>query len=142
MQKYSSPAAPTSDFSRAYENMRGEDLTTAGPYIINMFFNNHICVSDVLVQRTSPGRQTSNVAMIQVTYKTSDNTYLKTSDGNTIVLQSPSDNPIVTEDQLRCNIQGIDVAILKTTDQKKPSFVRLIVDGCYAPSKTVLLETQ
>ncbi|CAM4973900.1 unnamed protein product [Rotaria socialis] len=49
MQQFSSPAAPLSDFSRAYANMRGEDLTNA-PYKIYMFFNNVICVSDVLVQ--------------------------------------------------------------------------------------------
>ncbi|CAF4275432.1 unnamed protein product, partial [Rotaria sp. Silwood2] len=138
MRTYSSHAAPLSDFSRAYENMRGEDLTTEGPYIINLFFNNHICVSDVLVQRTALGRQPSNVAKIEVSYKTSDKTDLKTSDGKTIVIQSPDDNPTVTENQLRCNIQGIDVKILKTTDQNKPSFVRLMVIGCYGSISTVL----
>ncbi|CAF4894723.1 unnamed protein product [Rotaria sp. Silwood1] len=138
MQTYASPSAPFSDFSRAYENMRGEDLTTEGPYIINLFFNNHICVSDVLIQRTAPGRKISNVAKIEVSYKTSNKTDLKTSDGNTIVLQSPDDNPTVTENQLRCNIQGIDVKILKTTDQNKPSSVRLMVIGCYGPINTML----
>ncbi|CAF4215767.1 unnamed protein product, partial [Rotaria magnacalcarata] len=137
MQEFSSPAAPFSDFSRAYENMRGENLTEK-PYIINMFFNNAICVSDVLVQRTAPGQKTSNVAQIEVSYKTPENTDLTTADGNLIVLQSPANNPTVTESQLRCNIQGIEVTILATTDQNPPSFVRLIVDGCYGPLVTML----
>ncbi|CAF3672957.1 unnamed protein product, partial [Rotaria socialis] len=137
MQQFSSPAAPLSDFSRAYANMRGEDLTNA-PYKIYMFFNNVICVSDVLVQITAPGRSTSNVAQIEVSYKTSDGSDLKSANGSPIVLQSPVNNPTVTEIPLRCNIQGINVTILGTTDQKPPSFVRLIVDGCYGPLITIL----
>ncbi|CAM4985052.1 unnamed protein product, partial [Rotaria socialis] len=137
MQQFSSPAAPLSDFSRAYANMRGEDLTNA-PYKIYMFFNNVICVSDVLVQVTAPGRSTSNVAQIEVSYKTSDGSDLKSANGSPIVLQSPVNNPTVTEIPLRCNIQGINVRILGTADQKPPSFVRLIVDGCYGPLITIL----
>ncbi|CAF4966026.1 unnamed protein product, partial [Rotaria socialis] len=79
-----------------------------------MFFNNVICVSDVLVQVTAPGRSTSNVAQIEVSYKTSDGSDLKSANGSSIVLQSPVNNPTVTEIPLRCNIQGINVTILGT----------------------------
>ena len=138
VQIFSSPAAPFSDFSRAYQNMRGENLITSGPYIINIFFNNHICVSDVIVQRTAPGRDTSNVEQIEISYKSSDRTELKNPDGTSLVLRSPIDNPTVTDDPIRCKVQGIDVRVLKTTNANKPSFVRLMVIGCYAPSKLYL----
>jgi hypothetical protein len=141
MYKYSSPAAPTSDFSRAYEDMRGENLQLE-PYIINAFFNNLICVSEVRVQRTAPARNTSNVAKIEIHYKTSNGTDVKNSDGTTLVLQSPDDNPTINEESLRCNIQGIIVKILNTTDQKPPSFVRLMVEGCYGPSKSFLFNNK
>ncbi|CAF0925338.1 unnamed protein product [Rotaria sordida] len=137
MQTYSSPAAPFSDFSRAYENMQGEKLTEE-PYIINAFFSNPICVSEVRVQQEAPRYKPSNIAKIEVSYKTSDKTDLKTSDGNKIVLQSPDDNATVIENQLRCNVQGVDVKILKTTDENKPSFVRVMVLGCNAPISTML----
>jgi hypothetical protein len=114
--------------------MRGENLTQE-PYIINVNFNNPICVTDVLAQRTAPGQSDSNVAQIGISYKTTNGTDVLTPDGKILVLQSPDDDPIIKEQSLRCNIQGIQFQILKTTDQKPPSFVRLIVDGCYAPSK-------
>ena len=134
MYNLTSNSAPFSDLSRIYEGMRGEDLTQA-PYIVDANFNNLICVTDVSVQRTAPGRNDSNVAQIQISYTTSNGTNVLASDGKVLVLQSPDNNPTITEQSLRCNIQGIQFQILKTTDQKPPSFVRLIVDGCYAPSK-------
>ena len=137
MQTFSSSSAPFSDFSHAYENMRGENLIGERPYIINLFFNSRICVSDVLVQREAPGRQTSNVAQIEISYRFSNKSKLTTTDGNTLVIRSPDNHPIVTENQFRCNIQGIDVKILKTTDEKYPSFVRLMVFGCYGLSKEI-----
>lgn len=142
MQTFSSPAAPFSDFSRAYENMRGEQLTTDGPYIINLFFNNEVCISDVLIQRAAPGHQTSNVEKIEISYKTGNKTDLKNPDGTLLVLQSPDSDPTVTESQLRCNVQGINVKILKTTDNNKPSFVRLMVLGCSASSNKKLYEVR
>ena len=137
MQKYSSLQAPLSDFSRAYENMRGENLTTTGPYTINMVFNNHVCVSDVLVQRTAPDRKTSNVVQIEITYTTSNGTTMRTSEGKTLVLRSPDNDPTITEKSLRCDVKGIDVKVLKTDDNATPSFVRLMVIGCYGPSSLI-----
>ncbi|CAF4728283.1 unnamed protein product, partial [Rotaria socialis] len=69
----------------------------------------------------------------------SDGSDLKSANGSPITLQSPVNNPTVTEIPLRCNIQGINVRILGTADQKPPSFVRLIVDGCYGPRKQFFL---
>jgi hypothetical protein len=134
MKKYSSSQAPLSDFSRAYENMRGENLTTSGPYTINMVFNNLVCVSDVLVQRTASDRKTSNVVQIEVKYRTSNGSELKAPDGAAVVLRSLENDPTITEKSLRCNIQGIDVKVLKTADNEKPSSVRLMVTGCYPTS--------
>lgn len=130
MEKYSSLQAPLSDFTRAYENARGENLTTSGPYTINLVFNSLVCVTDVLVQRTALDRKTSNIVQIEVTYRTSNRTELKTSDGTIVTLRSPENDPTITEKSLRCNIQGIDVKVLKTADNDKPSFVRLMVIGC------------
>ena len=137
MQKYSSSQAPQSNFSRAYENMPGENLTTPGPYTINMVFSKQICVSDVLVQRSAPDRETSNIVQIEVNYRTSNGTEMTTSDGKILVLTSPKTDPTVTEKSLRCNIQGIDVKVLKTDDSQKPSFARLVVIGCYGPRTTM-----
>ncbi len=134
MYNLTSNSAPLSDLSRIYENMRGEDLTQA-PYIVNANFNNHICVSEVLVQRTATGRNDSNVAQIEISYTTANGTNVLMHDGKVLTLQSSDNNPTIIERSIRCNIQGIQFKILKTTDQKPPSFVRLMVIGCYAPSK-------
>lgn len=122
-----------SDLSRIYEGQRGEDFLVA-PHVIELNFNNPICVTDILVQRTAPSRTASNAAKIAVRYRTSNGTNVVTPDGRPLVLQSPDNNPTITEDSLRCDIQGIQVTILNTTDQRQPSFVRLMVIGCYAPS--------
>lgn len=140
MNKFSSPAADVfSDFTRAYENKRGEKLTGNAPYLINIVFKNHICVSNVLVQQNAPGQQPSNVAKIEVSYKVNDTTPLTTADGQPIVLQSADNEPIVRENQIRCGIHGIDVQILKLAYGDKPSNVRLIVMGCFEPSKQTWL---
>jgi hypothetical protein len=117
--------------------MRGEDLTIE-PYLVYATFNSPICVSDVLVQRTAPGRMDSNVAQIEISYINSNGSNVLTSDGKILTLQSPPNNPTITEQSLRCDIQEIIFKILKTTDQKSPSFVRLEVLGCYQPSKHFL----
>lgn len=122
-----------SDLSRIYENQRGEDFLVS-PYVVNLNFNNPICVTDVLVQRTASNRSTSNAAKIAVRYRTTNGTDSVGPDGRPLVLQSPDNNPAITENSLRCDIQGIQVTILNTTDQRPPSFVRLMVIGCYAPS--------
>ena len=133
MFNITSDSVPFSDLSRIYENQRGEDFLVS-PYVVNLNFNNPICVTDVLVQRTAPNRNTSNVAKIAVRYRTANGSNLVTADGRPRVSQSPDNNPTVTEDSLRCDIQGIQVTILNTADQRQPSFVRLMVIGCYAPS--------
>ena len=138
VQKYSSLQAPQSDFTRAYENLRGENLTTAGPYTINIVFNSLVCVTQVLVQRTADNRNTSNIVQIEVTYGTSNRTELKASDGTIVTLRSPENDPTITEKSLRCNIQGIDVKVLKTADKDKPSFTRLMVIGCFTPSSWIV----
>jgi hypothetical protein len=134
MYNLTTTAAPFSDFSQIYENMIGENLTRE-PYIINANFNDQICVSDVFVQKKATNRADSNVAKIEISYRTSNGSDVLTSDGKILVLQSPDTEPIVREQSLRCNIQGIRIKILNTIDQKQPSFVRLEVIGCYAPSK-------
>lgn len=134
-----SPSVVLSDLSRIYENLRGEDFIIP-PYVINLNFNNLICVTDVLVQRTAPNRNPSNAAKIAVRYRTSNGSEVLGSDGRALVLQSSDNNPMITEDALRCDIQGIQVTILNTTDQRSPSFVRLIVNGCYAPSNYLDIE--
>jgi hypothetical protein len=134
MYNFTSPSTSSLTFTRAYENMRGEDLTIE-PYLVYATFNTPICVSDVLVQRTALGRKDSNVAQIEINYINSNGSNVLTSDGKILTLQSPADNPTITEKSLRCDIQEIIFKILKTTDQKSPSFVRLEVIGCYQPSK-------
>ena len=124
-----------SDFSRAYEGLRGENLTTSGPYTVNIVFTNRVCVSEVLIQRTALTRGTSNVAQIEVVYKTVNGTDLKASDGSTIVLQSPRNTPTVTEKTPRCDVYGIDLRILNTDDNAKPINVRAMVMGCDTPSE-------
>ncbi len=133
-----SNAAPLSDFSRIYENMRGEDLTQQ-PYTINFNFNNQICVSEVLLQRIAPNRNDSNVAKIAISYTTSNGSYVLTSDGQKLVLQSPDNDPTIREQTLRCNIQGIQLTILNMTNNKRPAFVRVLVIGCYGPSKQIFI---
>ena len=123
-----------SDFSRAYEGLRGENLTTPGPYTVNINFLNRVCVSEVLIQRTALSRGTSNVAQIEVVYKTANGTDLKASDGNTLVLKSPANIPTVTETSPRCDVYGIDLRILNTDDKGAPVSVRAMVMGCDTPS--------
>jgi len=133
-----SNAAPLSDFSSIYASMQGKNLTKE-PYIINFNFNNEICVSEVLVQRTAPNKHNSNVAKIAISYTTNNGSYVLASDGEKLVLQSPDNDPTIQEQTLRCNIQGIQLTILNTTDQKPPYFVRVKVIGCYQPSKTIFI---
>jgi hypothetical protein len=132
VQKFTSAQVQFSDFSRAYENMAGEKLTSKGPYTINIVFTNLICVSEVLIQKTASYRRTSNVAQIELVYKTVNGTNLESSNGETLILQSPRNNPIITESSPRCNIQGVDIRILKTDDDMPPSSVRVMVMGCSA----------
>lgn len=128
-----SVSAPFSDLSRIYENLRGEDFIIP-PYVINLNFNNIICVTDILVQQTAPNRNPTNAAKIAVRYRTSNGSEVLAPDGRVLTLQSPDNNPTIIEDSLRCDIQGVQITILNTTDQRSPSFVRLIINGCYAPS--------
>ena len=135
MIKFSSPQAPFSDFSRAYENLRGENLTSAGPYTINIVFTNQICVSEVLIQQAALGRGSSNVAQIEVAYKSYNGSYLRTPTGENLVLQSSKTTPAITENPPRCNIQGIDVRILSTNGNAFPYNVRVMVIGCTGTRK-------
>jgi hypothetical protein len=129
-----SKSAPFSDFSRIFEGSPGENLTVA-PYIINVNFKNLICVTKSLVQRQAYGRKDSNVAQIQITYTTTNGTSVLGSDGKVLTLTSPDDDPTIVEPSVRCNIEGIQFTILKTTDKLQPLFVRLMVIGCFAPGK-------
>ena len=134
---FSAQASFMSDFSQAYENLRGENLISPGPYIINLIFGNTICVSQVLVQVTAPNRKPSNVAKIQISYKAANGSVLTTADGKTtLVLTSPDNDPTVNETSPRCNVKGIDVTILNTTDKAAPAFVRLKVMGCDGSCKS------
>ena len=107
---------------------------TKAPYIVNVNFNSPICLTESLVQVTAPNRRNSNVAQIQITYTTSNGTNVLGSNGKVLTLTSPDNNPTIIEPSLRCDVQGIQFTILKTTDKLSPSFVRLMVIGCYAPS--------
>jgi hypothetical protein len=125
--------------SRAYENKVGENLN-ALPSVINILFNDPICVSDVLVQQIVPKYNTSNVAQIQVSYNLTNGTQLKTPDGKLFTIRSSDNLPAISETPMRCDIQGIDVTILKTFDKNLPSWVRLKVMGCYGQSKRFLFK--
>jgi hypothetical protein len=135
VRKFSSPQAPFSDFSRAYENMRGENLTSTGPYTINVVFANQVCVSEVLIQQEAPGRSSSNVAQIEIVYKNFNDTNVRAPNGEILVLKSSRDTPRITENQPRCNIQGIDIRILSTSNNAFPYNVRAMVMGCSATRK-------
>jgi len=139
MLKYTSPEKTRfSDFSKAYKDHAGENLTQSTNYTIEASFKSHICVSDIYVQVNATNYPSSNVAQIQVSYVTMNGTVLTASDGTPLLLQSADDNPTVTEKQLRCGIQTINVKILNTTDQKPPSAVRMVVDGCYSPGRKTI----
>jgi hypothetical protein len=134
ISKYFSKQAPFSDFTKAYANARGENLTSPGPYIVNMVFTTPICVSEVLVQQTALGRGTSNVAQIELVYKDKLGNNIMSPTGDVTKLRSPVNNPTIIEPTPRCNIYGIDVQILQTTDGRYPINVRFMILGCYAPA--------
>lgn len=119
--------------------MRGENLTGTGPYTINVVFVNHVCVSEVVIQREAPNQGASNVGQIEVGYKNVNGSDMRTSTGDPLVLQSPRNNPIVSESTPRCNVQEIDIRILNTNDNRNPYNVRVLVNGCLAPCKFVIL---
>ena len=123
------------DFSRAYENMRGENLTLNGPYTINIQFKNHICVSEIIIQKFAQNQPSSNVAQIEVTYKSFNGTDLRALNGSTLLFKSSEKDPIIVEMQPRCGVHGMDIQIMKTDDNKNPKNVRVMVMGCYAPRK-------
>lgn len=131
--KYSSPQVLFSDFSRAYENMRGENLTMSGPFFVNVLFNQDICVSEILIQKQAKDQPASNVAQIRAVYKTFNGSTLKKPDGSVLMLESPRFNPWIIEDQIICGIQGIDIEIMATDDNTNPRNVRVLVLGCFTP---------
>ena len=136
MEKFSSPAAPFSDFTQAYEDLKGENLRLGYDQVINAVFNNHICVSDVSVQVNATGRSSSNVAQIEVSYLNVNRSDLLDADGTKVVLRSSLNNPTIVEQSMRCGILGVNVKILRTSDQQAPKAVRVMVEGCYKPGKT------
>jgi hypothetical protein len=144
--KYTSPEKTRfSDFSKAYKDLPGENLvppannTNQENYTVQATFKNHICVYDVYVQVNATNYALSNVAKIGVSYITMNGTVFTESDGTPLFLQSPDDNPTVTENKVRCGIQTIIVTILNTTDQTPPSAVRVVVDGCYNPGRKLFI---
>ncbi|CAF1225499.1 unnamed protein product, partial [Adineta ricciae] len=141
MEQFSSPAAPFSDFTQAYKDLKGENLRLGYDQVINAVFNNHICVSDVSVQVNATGRSSSNVAQIEVSYLNVNRSDLLGTDGTKVVLRSSLNDPTIVEQSMRCGILGVNVKILRTSDQQAPKAVRVMVEGCYKPVDYYLTTT-
>lgn len=127
------------DNSDIFEDRRGEDLAKDSN-TVNATFSNHICVSEVSVQKTALNRKDSNVVQFEVSYTTPNGSDVLTPDGKKLVSRSGENSTTILEPTMLCNVQGIQFKILKTSDGNPPVYLRLIVMGCYAPSKLFLIK--
>lgn len=122
-------------FAYAYKGMKGEDFKVANEHPVRAVFKKPVCVSEVAVERFVTGLPTSNVVQIEVSYLNAEDKDVTTADGRKVVLQSTDKNATVFEEKMRCDVQTVNIKLLKTDDGQPPSAVRIVINGCYDISR-------